>query len=220
MFSDRNTSLIMSYKALRRLIGLLGMALPVVCVLGGMLFAGSGPQESVSYYYHTNMRDWFIGLMFVASMFMLTYKGPKKIDDLVTSASGICGLGLAVFPCVDKANPDLYVGIFQLGGKVSDRIHIAFAALFFILLACNSFFLFTKSKYAPEDRTIGKNQRNVLYRACGVIIFISLILLLILSNTVDPAELSRSLLILLLESIMLFAFGLSWLVKGETLFRD
>ena len=49
----RNKSIILSFKAQRRLIGMLGMALPLVCFLGGLIFGGpayggEGLQRSIS----------------------------------------------------------------------------------------------------------------------------------------------------------------------------
>jgi len=38
-------------------IGILGMALPVILVVGGLFYAGHTVQHSVSHYYHTDLRD-------------------------------------------------------------------------------------------------------------------------------------------------------------------
>ncbi|MHC1705386.1 MAG: hypothetical protein AB9846_15880 [Tenuifilaceae bacterium] len=55
-----NNSIIISYKALRRLIGILGILLPVICIIGGFWFAKDPVQQSISLYYYTNMRDFLV----------------------------------------------------------------------------------------------------------------------------------------------------------------
>ncbi|HAK44901.1 MAG TPA: hypothetical protein DCO79_03125 [Spirochaeta sp.] len=72
MLRNRNKSIIISYYTLRRLIGILGILLPFICMFGG-LAAGIEVQSSVSAYYHSNMRELFTGLMSCMAVFLLTY---------------------------------------------------------------------------------------------------------------------------------------------------
>ena len=67
-----------------------------------------------------------------------------------------------------------------------------------------------------------KTKRNRLYRVCGVVIAIciGIIAILGISAKVDTPGTGGSPWVFWLESIALCAFGLSWLVKGETLWRD
>lgn len=219
MFRDRNQSIIISYLALRRLIGILGILLPFICVLGGFIFANLCFQESISYYYHTNMRDFFVGLLISVSMFLITYKGYEKIDFIITTITGIFGLGIPFFPCLYNKTSIEPVGIFQINPALSDKIHLTCASIFFILLAINSMFLFTLSK-KDVPKTKNKIIRNRIYVACGVVILLSLLALLILMLVMGYEEVKETSLILLLETIMLIAFGISWLIKGKTLFKD
>ena len=53
-----------SYLEFRRAIGILGMALPFILLIGGFIFGNNSLQYSLSHYYHTNMRDFFVGLLF------------------------------------------------------------------------------------------------------------------------------------------------------------
>ncbi|MDI6800364.1 MAG: hypothetical protein QMD53_06890, partial [Actinomycetota bacterium] len=91
---------VISYKNLRRLIGILGMLLPLVCYLGGRLFSGLTLQRSISFYYYTNAGDLFVGLLVAVAMFMVTYQGYEVIDDVVSSVIGFMALGIAIFPCL------------------------------------------------------------------------------------------------------------------------
>ena len=159
MFRIKNRSIIISYMSLRRLIGILGMLLPFICVLGGFLFSALCIQQSISFYYHTNMRDFFVGLLIGISFFLITYKGYELIDIIVTSSIGITGFCVAAFPCFLSKN-SLPIGIFQLNPEISDNLHVISATIFFILLAINSIFLFTLSK----DKNPGVYAEiNILY---------------------------------------------------------
>ena len=219
-FRSKNADLIISYLALRRWIGILGIALPFVCVAGGLLLSGTPIQDSISSYYYTNMRDFFCGLLISVSLFLVTYRGYERIDSIVSKISGIAGFGIALFPCFHDFAPARLVGVFQLIPESSDKIHLTCACIFFILLATNSFFLFTLSDRKAELRSRRKNLRNRIYHLCGLTIFASIVLLVVLRLILGSAVLAKDRIVLTLEAVMLLAFGFSWLIKGETLFKD
>jgi hypothetical protein len=219
MSEGKERRLLVSYVALRRLIGILGMLLPFVCLFCGWLFAGLPLQDSISQYYHTNVRDFLVGLLIGMSFFLITYTGYELIDDIVTSASALAGFGIAVFPCLlSEASTDP-VGIFRIDPRVSDTVHFICASIFFALLAFNSIFLFTRTKkdVPMSDR---KKARNAIYIACGVVISLSLAVLGVLLLVKGWEWMRESRLIFVFETVMLFFFGASWLVKGETLLPD
>lgn len=212
--SDR---IIISYKALRRLIGILGILLPFICMLGGWLFANDSVQPSISLYYYTNMRDFLVGLLFVVSLFLMTYKGTFNIDMVVTTITGIAGLCVATFPCYNEQYEGQRVGIFQLYPETSNVVHLTCAALFFLLLAINSYFLFTRIIDAVTPQ---KLKRNTIYRVCGIVIFGCLIGLFVSMIFLTPEQRANIRIVLILETIALLAFGVSWLVKGQTIWPD
>lgn len=219
MLRKRNKSLIFSYVALRRLIGLLGMLLPFVCLFGGLIFAGLPVQQSISYYYHTNVRDFLVGLLIGMSFFLITYRGHEIIDEIVTTASAVAGFGIAFFPCLVSQSSTVPVGIFRIEPHASNAIHFISAAVFFVLLAVNSIFLFTKTK---KGVPMGgrKKARNAIYISCGVVILLSLVSLALILLIMGQEAAQEHKLIFILEAVMLVFFGVSWLVKGETLLRD
>jgi hypothetical protein len=223
--AKRNQSLILSFKAMRRLIGILGMALPLVCFLGGLVFGdpasgGGGLQRSISRYYYTNVRDFFVGLMLGMAFFMMTYKGHEPIDTIANIATGLAGVCVGLFPCL-ALDPDARVGLFQLSEGRSDTVHIICAASFFVLLALDSLFLFTRTR-ADREPTRWKRRRNRVYVACGCVMLAALVLLAVLMifKLLDDQALDRTRIVFIAETLMLEAFGISWLVKGETILRD
>jgi len=214
----KNESIILSYSALRRLIGICGILLPLINILGGWSITNIPVQETISAYYYTNMRDFFTGLMFVVSIFLITYKGYNVIDFVITTITGVMGLGVAIFPCYNELFKTQTVGIFQLITNTSDKIHLTCAALFFILLAINSIFLFTRTN--KEITTSRKKIRNSVYRGCGIIILICVTSNALFTFILSNDQLFKSKIILILESVALTAFGISWLIKGKTLLTD
>jgi len=202
----------------RRLIGILGILLPFICVIGGCLIAKTPIPKSISGYYYTNMRDFFVGLMFVVSLYLMTYKGYNKIDFLITTVTGLFGLGIAIFPCDNELYLLPKIGIFQLSLPLSNLLHLICAAVFLILLAINSLFLFTRSDI--KKITKQKKFRNIVYIGCGIIILLSLVGVVLGSLLMTEEKLAENKLVLIFETTSLLAFGISWLVKGETIFKD
>jgi hypothetical protein len=213
-----NKDLIVSYLTMRRAIGILGMILPLIVILGGFIQLPGEVQPSISDYYYTNMRDFFVGLMCAVSLFLVTYKGYDNLDDAVTNLCGLFAFFIAAFPTCIIHGDHARVGILQLPDTVSMYVHLASAFLFFLLLALNSMFLFTKTTSA--DISDAKRRRNFIYRLCGIVILASLFLLAIYVLFLQKTPVAKALPVLVLEAVMLLAFGFSWLVKGDTLFRD
>jgi cell division protein FtsB len=207
---------IISYIHLRILIGVLAIALPFVCILGALLIAKESIQPSISIYYFTNVRDCFVGILVGISMFLVSYKGYGKVDNVVTTITGIIGFGIVIFPCYNPDYINAKVGFFQIPIEISGYIHLMCAFLYFALLAYNSMFLFTKT-YEHKKMTKNKKRRNVVYRICGSLIYISLITLLLVFIFGDGSLITEKQIMLKIESVMLVSFGISWLVKSKTI---
>ena len=215
---SRRQSLIVSYLTMRRLIGVIGIALPIIMVLGGFIQNGFVILDSISNYYYTNMRDFFVGMIFAISLFLISYTGYEKIDNIVGNISGIFALGIIMFPASKYIGRDVNVGIFLVNDTVSGYIHLVFSALFFILLAFNSIFLFTK--HGPGPITIQKRHRNIIYQVCGIVMIFSMLCIITYTSFFKNTIAWKAHPVLILESIALLAFGISWLVKGHTLLKD
>jgi hypothetical protein len=96
--------------------------------------------------------------------------------------------------------------------------HYISAALFFITVACMSLFLFTKT--TPGERpTKRKLQRNKVYKACGYVMLFFMILIVALQFKFTAPLLPYK-PEFWFETMVLLAFGISWLTKGEGLLKD
>ncbi len=213
----KSNCLTISYLTMRRILGILGIILPFILFIGGLI-AGKAIQESISSYYYTNLRDVFIGITCGLALFLISYKGYGNFDDIIATICGACALGVTLFPTFTGSDQAVIVGTFQISDHISGVIHFICAGLFFGILAFISFFLFTKSN--AKIMTGQKIVRNRIYRACGIIIVISIILIGIYEFFLKTSIISIIKPDLILESFTLWAFGVSWLIKGETLWKD
>jgi len=211
-------SIIISYRSLRRLIGFLAFLLPLSCLIGGIL-SKHGIQPNISAYYYTNMQDVFVGILFGISLFCITYFGYSKLDNIITTLIGISGIIIALVPASTVNDGVLPIGVFQLPPFISGWIHLFFATTFFLLLSYNCIFLFTRTGN-KETMTDKKKLRNLIYISCGLIMAVGFIILSVMTLIISRVEMQDNVIILIIEFIMLYAFGTSWLVKGESIFGD
>lgn len=215
---DRSQRFIVSYLTMRRFIGLLGVALPIILISGSLFFSGPSLQHSISGYYYTNMRDFFVGLLCIVSLFLISYQGYEKVDSIIGNIAGFSALGMILFPTTMYSSKSVNVGIFLIDDDISGYIHMSFATIFFLALAYNALFLFTKRSSVIISRE--KRQRNFLYRVCGIVMILSMALIFIYKIYFEDTKVHELYPILILESTALLAFGISWLVKGNTFFKD
>jgi hypothetical protein len=200
---------------LRKVVGFLGIALPFVVFLGDLIIFGEGLQDSISGYYYTGMRDVFVGILCAIGVFLLSYKGYETIDAVAGEFACVFALGVALFPTAPAH------GASQLQ-QIIGHIHLGLASLYFATLAFFSLFLFTKTdpNGVPTRR---KLQRNKVYRTCGTVMVLCLILIVIVhiihSGDVNDTF-SKSGLVFWLESAAVVAFGVSWITKGEAILKD
>jgi cytochrome bd-type quinol oxidase subunit 2 len=218
--SRTDTPELMSYIDIRRTIGWLGILLPFVLLPGAMALGSSdGPQPSISHYYYTNMREIFVGTLCAVSLFLFTYRGYSRMDNIASNLAGLFGLGVALFP-TDLISG--YPGQAALTCLTPDfeqhaTVHFICAGLFFLTLALMSLFLFTRSRYTRERQTPQKRRRNVVYVVCGLVMIACIAWLAIYLNTHEDDQTPT---VFVLETVSLLAFGLSWLTKGEALYPD
>ncbi|WP_258104783.1 DUF998 domain-containing protein [Marinoscillum sp. MHG1-6] len=192
---------------------------PVVLVFGSILKGGCAEiQNAISSYYYTNMRDLFVGWICLVSMLLMSYKGYGRIDQVLSITAGVFALGVAFFPT--SIRPPFTACVSEgINQGVRGVIHLVSAAGFLITLAYLSYFQFTKSRRWTTPR---KRIRNLIYQVCAIIMVASTILIafyMITWKFTFPA-LQGLKPIFWLETIALFAFGFSWLVKGEIILKD
>jgi hypothetical protein len=207
---------IQTFRRLRKAIGLMGMSLPFVLVLLSLIpFFKTNVQQSISYYYYTNLREIFVGVLCAVSLFLIRYRGfynPVfwKNDNKMTNLAGIMALGVALVPTNPVDCSEKIYTLIPVCAKFIGCFHYFFAASFFIILAIISIVIFTIGQnHNPGLKPRLLNENNI-YRICGYVIILCVILIPIC----DVLHLLRS-STLILEALALIAFGISWLIKGR-----
>lgn len=199
---------------LRALLGWLGMALPWIVLIQSYIFGYGFPDSISSTYYLAPTITPFMIILGSAGILLISYKGYNKQDDIICTIAGIFGLFICLFPCETEEliehwqNIDipLIVGTFQLPQNISSIIHNISAIVFFVLLAYNSYFLFTKSS---GEMTEKKKKRNIIYKVCGIGMVASFVFLI----PVSIFKLWGG--IWVIEAVALTFFGISWLTKSD-----
>ena len=210
--SASSSSFVLSYLGLRKAVGIIGIALPFVLAIGKFLIEGPGIEDSISNYYHTDMRDVFVGSLCAIAVFLMSYRGYERKDDIAGDLACVFALGVALFP----TTPELNV---TSGDEVIGALHLIFAAGFLLTLAYFSLVLFRKTD-PTRPPTPRKLQRNTIYTFCGYIILASIALIVIVSFLSSDSPVQRLDPVFWLESAAVVAFGISWLTKGEGILKD
>lgn len=217
-------------KSLRKLIGVLGMALPFILIIITFLFFDlAKPIESISHYYYTRAGTVFTVILSIIAIFLIVYSGKAPKDFYISTLAGVFALFVVFFPtgnlsaeCCDTLTA--YSVTFIKGNASAgfrETFHLVSAALFLLLLAYMAFFLFTKSNKPPEHRGRKKKIRNRIYRVCAVLIVLSLVIILLGFSGVIPKDVyDNNQLTFWMETLAVESFGFAWLIKGEAMFKD
>lgn len=219
-----HSDLLVSYLTLRKAIGFVALGIPIFLVIGSIWLGDCTQiQSSISDYYHTVMRDGLVGTICAISFFLFAYRGYDVRDFWATRAAAVFALFVAFFPTIftDASEPPCNQ-VRPIENPLINGIHFTSALLFFLTLAYISLKLFTQTDQPPEELGKRKKNRNRIYKICGWVMLGCLALLALyfawLRHTFpnltayDP--------VFFLESIALWAFGISWLVKGEIFMKD
>ena len=196
------------YLRIRNLCGLLGIILPWLALFSAGIAPHPGDEWwwSISATYYQSPA--LVGVLVPACIVLMSYIGYDTTDNLLTTAAGLLGLGIVLFPCKVSWIPDgTPVGFFQVPMETSHILHTICAALFFIVIACNSIFQFTKSGPVMTER---KKLRNRIYRFCGYGMFVMEAAVVVARLLGAPGY-----FIMFVEIVLLLLFGIAWLVKGE-----
>lgn len=202
---------ILSYLGMRQIAGWVGVVLPFAIALGNWPVTHR-LEGSISAYYFTRMVSWFCGSLWVIGFFMGGCRGYDKWDELSGRAAGLLALGVALLPMNIDNVPDGWV-------HYRGWLHWTCAALLFLVLALTSLLLFTRT--SDPVPTIKKLRRNACYRVCGwaMLACIALIGVYNLLDKIDHGlydRLGDYEPVFWLEAGAVVAFGVAWLVKGET----
>lgn len=200
--SMQSRSLVISHVALRRVIGWLGISLPFILLAGNWISARTPQPGSISGYYYTDMRNFFVGGLCALGICLLAYRGHDRADGLVADVAGVNVILVALFPTKPLIGKHYHLTFQQ--NLVGD-LHVLFAAVTLLALGVMAL-RFARLRRLPEA---------VVYRTCAVTIFACVVLAIAPKLLLVPMSAgSRPLFIL--EVLAMLASGVSWLVPIRT----
>ena len=201
----------LSQQAHRRLIGILGLLLPLLLFIFAGLRHTVGlpawtPLNSISAYYYTGAVAIFVGVLFALALFLLTYPGYKGViaDRLLGLVGGTAAILVTLFP---TSAPD-GLSAPTWWSPYMRTVHYLSAVVLFVVFILFAIWLFRKSNIPRRgDRPLEKRRRDDICLASGIIMIASV--LWAASSMVTHAP------IFIPESMAIIAFAVSWLTKGE-----
>jgi len=219
---EEKKELMHSYYRIRKFIGILGVLLPIL-----ILWEQEGVAlPSISHSYYTSSAIFFISILFAFGLLLISYKGYEKgdeklSDNLLTHIAGFSALMVVFIPtlcnerldfCDINSSSDY---LFGHKDKVKYIIHIASAGLFLTIMGWMSIYRFTKG----GDETLKKKRKKIIYKVTGILVLVC-VALMIIELGVQKHHSNFQVTeydIFILESIAVFSFGISWLVKGKAI---
>jgi hypothetical protein len=188
---------------------LLGVALPPV-----LAFSVSAFQDSISAYYYTGARDWFVGTLWVVGMFLIFYRYRPRHPETATSRSPAIKSGFAD-ACLGKVagTAALVVALVPTAPTVAlsnqppiiGMWHGLAAFVLFVALALFPLLLFSQAR-----------EGAALYKWLGGLMLI--LVLMIAAYAFAPEDLRSALApwkpVLVLEWVLIWIFGIAWFMKG------
>jgi hypothetical protein len=234
-----------SYLLIRIVVGLLGLALPIAFIIGEAFIArGVHFRGSISAYYHSPMRDIFVGGLWVIAFLLIMYLAgaqgkDRRLDRPLSTWAGVFLLAVVLFPtgrpgipegtplCGDTPDPLPQCSTLQneLGETPVAAIHFVAAGLFVLTLAAICFYWAArdveKRAEKAEDRGDAVNRRVLwisgrarIHTICGTLILLGLVLAPL------GFEVQGLTSLYLGEIIAVWSFGFAWLFSAGDLWKE
>lgn len=233
--SGRDAAYTRSYRVMRLVVGFLGLALPLVFVIGEAAFLGGGfhVRGSISAYYHTSMQDVFVGGLCVIGFLLATYMAgePRTWDFWASLIAGLSVLGVVFFPtsrpglpphapaCGSTPQPPGCSAVEQaLGEHQTAVIHAACAIVFILSLAVMSFLFATSEVISTQDPLAARSRRRPRVFRKPALFWIhtscALVILAAGAWAFAGAGVWELTPLYIGEVAAVMAFGFSWLIAG------
>jgi hypothetical protein len=219
MFHDlpeKTNTLVLSYIGVRRAIGVSGFLLPILLGPAGWLIFGVEIQDNISNYYHTKLRDVFVGTMCAIGIFLYCYRGYDWVENWTANLGCLSAIGVALFPLDANSDP-----LFQK--SIIGYLHTASGGMFFLTLAFYSIVHFPRTQDTKQESDSHPTERKFIYRATGIVILLSLAAMgsyLLLLPVEWKRSLNRYNFLFWMESIAVWSFASAWLTKGRTIVAE
>jgi hypothetical protein len=225
--SDPAVLYVLSYLLIRTVVGVIGIVLPFILIFGEAIYLANGVhiQGSLSVYYHSSMRDFFVAGLCVVGFLLATYMSglTKTWDFWLSLVAGVAVLGVVFFPtgrpglvdsdarCGATPMPPGCAPIQQqLGEKLVATIHFSCAIVFILSLAVIAFLFAYREKTFENDVKMARLQKVFGWVIIGAVVFVVV-------GGLMNIKLWEFTPLYLGEVVSVWAFGVSWFLKGKDL---
>lgn len=208
---------------IRKLIGTLGLLLPLLLPLVSLEFLASISH----YYYYTPSSLIFIIVLSAFGLFLLSYKGYKidetteqVSDDFLTNIGGLAALIVVIIPTlctgsgssiIDRLCTSGRLPLFGHADDLQNTIHLISAGVFIFCMGWMSKYKFTRGS---------DDGNHKLYKWCGNLVFISVALIVIcilIEKFITQDFPLSNYYVYIFETTAVIPFGISWLIKGKAI---
>ena len=197
-----------SFLKTRVVVGVIGVLLPLVLVIGNrLLFGQSGILPALSDYYHSDMRNWFVGSLWAIGSGLLVYLAARRnlADSVISFVAGLAAVGVALFP---TNAPHTVPTIIAM-------LHLAFAAVLFILLGVICFRFGNRDGKREHRSERWRTTWRTVHRGCAVVVWVAVVASVALAARGSDDNHA----VFVGETVAVLAFGFSWFLKGSELFN-
>ncbi|QDT07554.1 hypothetical protein K227x_59820 [Rubripirellula lacrimiformis] len=211
--SDRPNTLVLSYLGIRRAIGVGGLLLPVMLGPVGLVF-GIEIQDNMSSYYHTPLRDIFVGTLCAIGIFLFCYRGYDWVENWTSNLGCASALGVALFPLDFNSDP-------LMQKSIVGYLHSFSGGVFFLTLAFYSLYHFPRDSRREHEPHL--RERDFVYRTSGWVILVSTATMgcyLLLLDGSWKQTLNQYNFLFWMEWVAVWSFAAAWLAKGRTVIAD
>ena len=190
-----------TYTTLRLGVAVIGIALPLLLWIGGLIVLDVPLRDSMSAYYHTGMRNVLVGLLFATGACLYLYKGFSDQENVALNCAGIFAVCVAMFP------PGLPGGPTRLL-----TAHSAAGALFFLAVAYVCLFRAPDTLTLMRDAERARSYRRA-YRLIGTGMVLSPVIAWVLTQFLRGGD--GNPYTFFIELAGTWIFGAYWLVKSR-----
>jgi Protein of unknown function (DUF998) len=197
-----------SFLKTRVVVGVIGILLPPVLVIGNrMVFGRSGILPSLSDYYHSDMRNWFVGSLWAIGSGLLVYLAARRnlADSVISFVAGLVAVGVALFPTNAPHTVPTTIS----------KLHVVFAAVLFVLLGVICFRFGNRDGKRMDRSVRWRTWWGRVHRGCAVVIWVAVVA----SVALAARGSDNNHTVLVGETVAVLAFGFSWFLKGSELFN-
>jgi hypothetical protein len=195
-----------SYLLLRKAIGIIGSLLPIVCLVGNAAIPPGGLPDTLSYFYYTPMRNYFVGSLCVLGVFLLLHDVGVRADRWMSGVAGASVLAVAFCPAAPP------VSRVTTTENVVGNLHLVFAVIAFAALGVMTW----RFGQAGSDGTgspAPPRGEAVFYRVSAGLL-LGFAAMSGLANLLPGSVQNATLAIFDFEALSIITFGVSWFVKG------